>query len=406
MQIRKKRILANIYKIFLGMFGFSILGQYILLDVLQLPFSLVEIFFIPIIWIKRKSLFIAVKRLNRLSFKQIVLYFLLLFGFLYGTFATFDFWIILSYRSIIYMIIGFVYMQKQETSCQLSDIWLVSLSAIIGETIYVVIISTSSIVSSTNVIAIALAIFTAFMLERYIMALGTIALSLFLTINTGFRIGIVIVVVCTIEMLLFTLIRKDRKNKIISRIRRGFFLLILIIILIILLNNYEQIVNIIADLTGMSTFAVFRTTERMRELLSFNISASQDTGRLDISMYAIQRLPQIFPRGLIGESIGEYWLYIDNPLVYLYDLFGSIATIGILVWLVMLIINNLNNYILYSKIPIKLLCIWMIPVLLILFVVNGSFMVIVYQAIETGLILGILSNKNLKVKELFNNNSM
>lgn len=375
------------------MFGFSILGQYIVINVFHFPYSLMEIYFLPIIYVKRYKIVKTFKKLTSVTLIRALLYLLLLVGAIYGVLSTFDVGILMSYRSILYMFICFFYMQKKETSCTIDDIQVVSFSAVIGECIYVVGISTSTVVSSTNVIAIALAIMTAFFLEKYIIATITILISLFLTINTGFRIGIVVVALCVVEMVIFTIVRTDRRAKFITIGKRIIIFMLVITAALYFITNYEEIIKSIADLTGMSSFAVFRITSRMQSLFSFDFETSQDTGRLEVFSYAIQRIWQIIPRGLIGESIGEYWLYIDIPIIYLYDLFGSIASYVLIAWVIRILIYNLAKYKSNNNSQLKLLCIWLIPVLCLLFVVNGSFMVIVYQAIETGLILGILANK-------------
>lgn len=397
---KKSSILRSFYLFILGFLGFSVLGQQLLLDVLHFPISLMEIYFIPAIWFERKNIKQAIKRFMFVNFQRAMLYFLLITGVIFGIIITFDLKMLLSYRSIIYLALCYFYTSRRgDFRCKIEDVLLVSMSAVAGELICVSFISTAAIHSSTNCIAIAMAIISAFILEKYIVACVAVAMSMFLAINTGFRIGIFVVLLCVLEMIIYTIFRKDRTvkaNKLFSRIG----ILVGVILAVFLFTNYyEIIIGKVAEITGMSSFAVFRITERMKGLLQLDFRASQDVERLNVYRYAITRISQIIPRGLIGESIGEYWLYIDAPLIYLYDIFGSVGCWGIVVWFLGLFVKNIKCIRMYDGNALKKLTVLISPLFIFLAIVNNSFLVIMFQAIETGLLLGILKNKNL----MFNN---
>lgn len=389
-------VVINVYLAFLGLFGFSILGQHVVLNVLHLPFSFMELYFLPVIWCKRHKIVQAFKNMGKVNIPKVCLYLLLIFGFLYGVIATLDVNTVLAYRSILYLILCYHYVQRTNLNIHPGTILKVCIFAMIGEFVYIIVFSTSSIVSSTNCIAIALAIITAFVQQKYWVSIACIAFGCVLSIMTGFRIGIFVVALCGIEMLLYIAFAAPKKQKLISYFRRFFMIGVIVIGMIVVVSNYEIVVAKIAKLTGMSQFAIFRVTERIRGLFMGDARISQDTFRLEIMKYQFERFWQVLPRGLVGEAIGEYWMYIDVPMIYLYDLFGSIASVCICLWLFKKIMWQVWHYKRYRNCPLKIISIWMVPVLLTVFLINGTFMVAVFQAIETGFLLGILTNKRLK----------
>ena len=144
----------------------------------------------------------------------------------------------------------------------------------------------------------------------------------------------------------------------------------------------------------MSYFAIYRVTERMKGLLSLDFAGSQDTARLSIFQYPIQRFMRcIIPRGLIGEAIGEYWLYIDVPILYLYDLFGSICASAILINCFYQMCRHIKFV--FRKLADRkvVLVTLMMPVLFLLEIVNGTFVVVLFQGIETAFILAVVFSK-------------
>lgn len=82
MLLLKKSKLYSIVCFMTGFLGFSILGQYILLEILHLPFALVEIYYIPIIVIKFRKIQVYMKKvIHRCSVKTFfLLYFILISG--------------------------------------------------------------------------------------------------------------------------------------------------------------------------------------------------------------------------------------------------------------------------------------------------------------------------------------
>lgn len=391
MKIYKPRI-KDIYLFVLGFLGFSMLGQYVVLSILHLPFSFMELYYIPLLYIYRNRLLCCVRSVFvHPTKKMLLLEYLILCGVLFGIAETINFGILIRYRTIIYMFLIVCYFKKYSVTIDLNLVYIVNLAAVLGDFVYINIFSKSDISSSINCVAIALAILSAFLSEHYVWGYIATVLGILNGVTSGFRLGIIIPFLVLFEALVYTMVRNDNRWNIRSFIKRFGVLILAIVLIIIAITNYESLIALVANKMGISYFAIYRVTERMKGLLSLDFAGSQDTGRLIYYQYPIQRFARcIFPRGLIGEDIGEYWLYIDVPILYLYDLFGSLGTWTILIGCLYVTFTRIKC-LFYKKYDTKIiLAILMMPVLLFLEIVNGTFAVVLFQGVETAIVLGVL----------------
>lgn len=382
----------KVYYIVLGFLGFSILGQYIILNVLKFPVMVIEIFYLPLLLniIKNKKLRFTAK----ITYSELFIILILSLSIGITIIKTNDINSLFNYRSIIYLLICLKIFSKRDIS--ISKLYWISLGAIYAEIFFTIFISQNDIVSSSNCIAIALIIIIPFIQKRYIISIINVIICFFYSINTGFRIGIIITIIAVLEILIFLIFYKKILRTIKGILYFPIILLILFYVSNLLKNNYIQIVEFIAELTGMSTFAKFRVTEKLQGLFSGNLEVSQDIGRIYIYLEGLKNyFNSIIPKGLIGEAQGFYFNYIDVPITYLGGIFGNIISIIFIVKIIIryckVVYKKVDNYKLnYQYTQEKILIILAIPILLVLFIVNGSFFVIVYQAIMTGMILGLL----------------
>lgn len=394
MKMRMPRI-SNVYLFLLGFLGFSMLGQFIILNVLHFPFSFMELYYLPLLVKYRNKLATCMRKVFvHPSRKIFILEFLLLFGILIGFIETLDFSILINYRTIVYMILIIEYVNMYGISINLDTVYYINFAAILGDFAFINIFSNSDITSSINCVAIALAVFSAFLNERYTLGGLATVIGILNGITSGFRLGIIVSFLIIIEAFVFTIVRNDNRcvRKVLSK-RLG-ILIAVVGLVIAALVNYESIISFVANKMGMSYFAIYRVTERMKGLLSLDFAGSQDTARLSIFQYPIQRFMRcIIPRGLIGEAIGEYWLYIDVPILYLYDLFGSICACAILINCFYQMCRHIKFV--FRKLADRkvVLVTLMMPVLFLLEIVNGTFVVVLFQGIETAFILAVVFSK-------------
>lgn len=395
------RIVKELYILILGMFGFSMLGQYVMLNVLHFPFLLMELYYIPLLYHYRKTisayLWDGVRRMTKM---QILLLALILVSMLMSVVNTSGLSMLLEYRSIIYLFFIFFFVCKRGVNPPIKLVLKLSFYAVMSELLFVVFINDSDITSSVNCMALAASIIAAFFCEKYLLGIVAFVMSVGLGIVSGFRIGIVIAAVALLEALAFTMIRRD-KNKLSVSVKRIAVVGAFLGVMVILLAYYEPIIMFVAKVAGMSQFAIFRVTERLGALLRLDFETSQDSLRLEIFRYPIERfVSSIVPRGLIGSAVGEYWLYIDVPILYLYDIFGSFGAYGIVGYLigtilrkVRLIFKRTDGGYEKSANGFQTLAVLLSPIMLCLLIINGTFMVSMFQAIQTAVILGGLCQK-------------
>ena len=400
MKMRMPRI-RNVYLFLLGFLGFSMLGQFIILNVLHFPFSFMELYYLPLLVKYRNKLATCMKKVFvHPSCKILILEFLLLSGILIGFIETLDFSILVNYRTIVYMILIIEYVNMYGISINIDTVYYINFAAILGDFAFINIFSNSDITSSINCVAIALAVFSAFINERYTLGGLAAVIGILNGITSGFRLGIIVSFLIIIEALVFTLVRNDNRcvRKVLPK-RLGIFIAVVGLVIAAIVN-YESIISFVATKMGMSYFAIYRVTERMKGLLSLDFVGSQDTERLSIFQYPAQRFIRcILPRGLIGEAIGEYWLYIDVPILYLYDLFGSICACTILINCFYQMCRHIK-FMLHKFADRKVVLVTlMMPVLFLLEIVNGTFVVVLFQGIETAFILAVVFSKTKKTRQ-------
>lgn len=397
MKMRMPRI-SNVYLFLLGFLGFSMLGQFIILNVLHFPFSFMELYYLPLLVKYRNKLATCMKKVFVYPSRKIfILEFLLLSGILIGFIETLDFSILINYRTIVYMILIIEYVNMYGISINLNTVYYINFAAILGDFAFINIFSNSDITSSINCVAIALAVFSAFLNERYTLGGLAAGIGILNGITSGFRLGIIVSFLIIIEALVFTIVRNDNRCVRKVLLKRLGILIAVVGLVIAVIVNYESIISFVATKMGMSYFAIYRVTERMKGLLSLDFVGSQDTARLLIFQYPIQRfICCIIPRGLIGEVIGEYWLYIDVPILYLYDLFGSICACAILINCFYQMCRHIKFV--FRKFADRkvVLATLMMPILFLLEIVNGTFVVILFQGIETAFILAVIFSNTKK----------
>jgi len=257
MKIYKLRI-KDLYLFILGFLGFSMLGQYVVLSVLHFPFSFMELYYIPLLYIYRKRLFCCVKSVFvRPCKKMLLLEFLLLSGVLFGIVETINFGILMQYRTIIYMFLIVCYFKKYSVTIDLNLVYIINLAAILGDFVYINIFSKSDISSSINCVAIALAILSAFLSEHYVWGYIATVMGVLNGMTSGFRLGIIIPFLVLFEALVYTLVRNDNRWNIRFFIKRFGVLVLAMVLIIIVITNYELLIAFVADKMGMSYFAIY-----------------------------------------------------------------------------------------------------------------------------------------------------
>lgn len=381
-----KKMLEFLYLALLGFMAFSRMSQYIIFNVLHLPFYLIEIFFIPLFLYSGNE---YITNLKKISSKRkfviwcMVLTYDLIIGCAY-TFQLID--TITMSRSLIYIImIALIFEEKKHFS--IDKLFVISFFAMVGEFVFGIKYSSADI-ASINTSCLALMVLIPIVMKKYLLFTICSIFGLVISINSGYRIGIIILIIAILEGVVWTAVSQEKMT--IKVLLKKFSIpSILVLIASFVVINYQEFIRITATLLGTSQYAIYRVTNRLVGLFTFNFTMSREQERFDVFKIAYESFGErILPRGLVGKSIGTLSTYFDVPITYMYDAFGSILTIFILG---VCIYKGMRCFLHSYKKGVAdyyIIAGLMFPILLLCMISNGSFLYITFQCITTGVIIG------------------
>lgn len=384
---KREHIKSNKEKILLFLtaaFGLSSLTN-LILGSIGFPFYLLEVFFIPLFIFYEKNIFIKKNKVNIFClFTMLITFTSILIGIGY----TYDIGAIITcVRPLLYMIILIYYFPKiAGLEIQISKLFIVSLGIISGELVYI-LLNYSNVQNSgythINIIAIAYCVLIPFIvLETKYIVIGTI-FPLMVSILSGYRINIFVSIIALFIGGLYYL-----KNA--SRGRRLVYIILSLSIIYCLYIFFDDVVQVLIETFQLSDATVFRLIEKTKGVFTQEWSQS-DLYR--INLY-VKELPTIMlnvlPVGPIGKAIGaeKFGLYTDFPISYLIDVYGSILAIFIIV---IMFGKGLNLFLRVFKSELPDICILsglMFPIIVVLFIINGTFLTFAHIAILAAIVMG------------------
>ena len=388
------------YLVFLGIIGVSSIGQYLIIDVIHMPFFFIEWVYIPLLYKYRRK----IKKLfgKKVSFSYILVLLLLLLSAIYGIVDTESVGFLNEYRSIVYLLLVYRYINRYGINEHFDDFLNVCFYATLAEFFSIAVILKSAVVSGISCIAISVSIIGYLISRMYLKGIIAFLLSIVAGVLSGYRVGVVIPLLCLgiagIDLILSNYGTKKAGGK----IRKIVYVGIIVISIVFLVSEYDAIIQFIAKKFNMDMYAIYRISSRMKATMRLDFSASQDSARLNLWILPFKEfLRCILPHGLT-RSLGYY---IDVPVLFLYDTLGSIGAIIVICFFSITVFRFALIFLKRKKMDqstwrerIFSLCIY--PLLMVLLIVNGSFLKHLYQAIITGVVLGIISNNRIKSKRL------
>ena len=385
-----RTLLDWIYLALLGSLGFSMLGHHIIMNVFHFPIFFIEWLYLPIIKKYAKK---AATKLRRISQCHAGLLILMMFGIVYGIVDSGSASFLTDYRSVVYLFILYRFVKDEGFQHHYLNFLYICLFATISEFLFVAVFSTRNIVSSTNCLAVSIAIIGFFICGYYKTGLLAFGVSMLTGILSGYRIGIVFSAISLIIACCYSIFHGSEHESLSKKAQKIIYVAVVFGVMFYFIENYENIVMTLANRFHLDQFAIFRVTTRMRSILRLDFSQSQDSGRLAIWMTPfIDFFSSVMPRGFLRTP----GLYIDVPILILYDAFGSIASWLIIAFIVKKSIGAIRKIIKHKKemdidqIRCAELSIYMLPILIGLMVTNGTFIKNIYQSIQTGTIIGLI----------------
>lgn len=363
-----------------------------LLDIVGIKYFLFEIYLIPYIIYKRKQTFALIRKTFNFNLVYSTLLLIIILGILVGIINTNGDFInvITSTRSIIYIII-LIHIFSHVKDININKLYILALGSIIGQLFFMMIIINYNITIWTyiNVIALSLLIIIPIVQKKFIKSIISISLGITISILSGYRINIIITF-CSILIGLIWIIFSKQKTLSIKKVLLKFTILSFsIYLLFLLISLFDKIIYQFGTIFNMNLATIYRITDRLQYLLSGNLSMSQDNIRIDLNRRIMTQFSNsILPKGLIDKSLGNTGIYTDVPILFLYDAFGSIVSIIIIITMLFIGTKAFIRAFNYEKNNFRIVCGLMFPILTLLLMVNGTFLNFANVAIITGVIIG------------------
>ena len=173
-------------------------------------------------------------------------------------------------------------------------------------------------------------------------------------------------------------------------------ILVYVCICYAVLTNYMQLIADVSEFLNLPEHTVYRLLERTEGLGSGNLSYSDKQRITQYKEEVPELIKQVMPQGPIRKSISakQFGMYTDVPVTYLVDMFGSIVAIILILyvlikglWLIAKVMIEKNN----SEMRVFAgLC---VPILICLFVINGTMFSFANIAVMAGIPIGYIISR-------------
>ncbi|MGN0371150.1 MAG: hypothetical protein ACI4EW_11455 [Butyrivibrio sp.] len=382
----------------LGIFSFSLINRYFWINVCKLSLTFPEVFWILFVLINIKR---YIKDISIICNKKFLILCALVFGMiLYSIARGGNLVLILSYMQSIFEIIFFAIIFMDYENVDVDKLWWLCFGAVCGDVFYLVFLSGETY-ETVNHIAWVSCCITSFLAKGKYKIILTYVLCFVGAVLSGFRINIILVLVALLTCTLWELFRK-RENGIKSFLWKISITIILVGGNILLYNNLLLIIKKIADVFNFNGEKIFRIVTRLQMFFSGDSISGTDSVRMEfIKLIFTEFDNHILPTGLIyGPVFGKTGYYVDTPLLLFYEIFGSVVTWAILLFLaycsIRLIIASLRDIEIKKEYVFAALT---VPCATILLVLNGMFVISNYSAAVTGILIGIIIRYTLSSRK-------
>jgi hypothetical protein len=376
-----------------GFIVFSPISSFLSQNILNLPLSLPELFFIPF-YPKFRKLFDLKINIKDFAIGFAVIVFLISIAFLIGEFPPFS--ILSTARGYLYLVLVFSIFKNKEIR-DINYIFFIALGSSVGwmllglssmnKLVSGVTSDTNSMAIYGNMISLSLIITISIVFKKKILSLITFVITVIISITAGIRRQIL---VAFLSYLLGFISQINLRAK---RLMVLFFSTSIFVISLI------QVYPIVEEfILNTSPTLYVRLFVKSEQLLSGDISESDQT-RVDTFKSFIKDIDNnIFPRGFVSKRTMQdagTGKYMDSPYLELFHTFGILFAIPLILIFFQRIFFHLKNYFKY-KITESAVCFIMSGVFLVLMVIEGSFLNFVYTTPFTGFVLSrIMSTKKL-----------
>ena len=397
-KIKWNNIILHVELFVLGILSFSLINRLFWSGICGLPFTLPEVFWISffLINIKRYSKDIALIRNKKFILSCCFIIIMILYSWIRGGAPV----SIISYMQSVFEMIVFIILFMDYENVDVNKIWWLCFGCVCGDTFYLMSVSGEIFETVNHIAWVGCCISSLLVKSKYKIILSYI-LCFVGAVFSGYRINIILVLVALMTCLLWKLLRK-RKNTVKSIFGRIGLSVTLVAGTVFVYNNLINIIQKIANVFNFEAYKVYRVVTRLQIFLSGNSTGTTDSVRIEFMRKAITEFDNhILPTGLIYETLlGKTGYYIDCPILFFYEIFGSVTTWIILIflafWSVRLIISSLTDMNISGEYLFAALS---VPCFVLLIILNGFFVVSNYSAVISGIIIGVILKYAVSVRK-------
>ena len=386
--MKNKRIYVMLF--LCGFFGLSNNVTNLIFSKIGISFYLFEIFLIPLLVQRKLKEYLNIG--YTMSFVLLML--CAIFGILAGIVNTGNPGAVITCaRSMMYlMLVAYMLPKLLPNEGDLDNLFVISFGALMGDISF--LFTNQSVLLETgyihiNILAVAFSTTIPFItrkISHIVLGLSGATIAAFFS---GYRINTLVLFIAILVGGLYYI----RNSKIIKRI---LLLIIYILVASSILVNYVQLITNVSQFLNLPKSVVYRIVERTEDLETGNLSRS-DMGR--ISQYKKDFKPlakQVLPQGTIRKAISmnEYGKYTDVPVTYLVDMFGSIVTIIMVIYLLIKWLWLFVRVFMEKNMSeMKIFAGMCFPIILCLFLINGTMFSFANIAVMAGIPIGYVINK-------------
>lgn len=377
--------------------GFIALSTFanVILDKIGLYF--IEILLIPLIlyYHQKKGILNYLFYLRYMTKGELVLFSLTVCSILIGIITTRNiFAVVTCIRPFLYILILIKLIQDSGIIIPVTKLYTLALGITLGDFVYARFLSAFAYANGyqhINIIAVALIIIIPLLLNNRLLFCASISFAIVLSVSSGYRINILIVFVALISTVCYLILTSQS-----LKYKAKYIIIALLIFyaIIWIVSNIQFVSSFLATKLHLSEATIYRSFDRIIGLLNSELTLG-DKERLKAFLTPFSNFTKsMIPVGPIGKTnLSHFGSYTDVPILFFYDIYGSVLTWILLVGVAFFAINRIFSIMRNNERTVnQSLFVCMIPVVATLFILNGTFLTFVHIAIVCGLTLGGSSN--------------
>lgn len=377
-----------------GFVVFSPISSILTLVLLKLPFALPELLFIPFYFYLRNKINLKVD-IKSLLIGLLIIIILLIVSLIVNNFRPTS--ILSTARGYFYLILSFTIFKNKKIR-NFSFIMYLALGSVLAWlflsiTLFTALINKVEVERPIavygNMIALCLAISIPILFKNIKYIYITFILAIVLSLTSGVRRQVIIFIVSYVMSLILSI-----KLSVKSIFRTS---ALLILSSIFLITIYPFAKNYLYDISPELQQRVFLKSE---QLIQGDLSASDITRVNYINQFLSSINEYIFPRGFVSKRTIEdkgTGIYMDSPFIELFYTFGIFICLYLVFNFIRSILFHANNYYRY-KVTESGVCLISAFVIIVLIMVEGSFLNYAYTTPFTGFIIARISSRYNLVK--------